>query len=133
MAVEVRWDDEQHTVLRVVLQDWGWDDLANGATIAARERMLDEAARPVSMLVIMRDTPRNLLGMLPQMAQSPGFTHPKVKQVIVVADTSIVKMATEIFKRVYGPESRRMRVAASISEAYQMIADAQTDKALPDD
>ena len=128
MAVEVRWDDEQHTILRVVLQNWGWDDLANGEAVEARMRMVDEAPSPVTMLVILRDTPRNLLGMLPHMAQSPGFSHPNVRRVIVVADTSVIRMATEVFKRVYGPASRRMRVVSSVSEAYQIIGAAQPDE-----
>jgi hypothetical protein len=43
MAVEVSWDDEQHTILKIVLQDWGWDDLAHDEAIEARQRMLDAA------------------------------------------------------------------------------------------
>ena len=128
MAVEVSWDDEQHTILRVVLFHWGWDDLANDQAVEARMRMFDEARSPVTMLIILRDTPRNLLGMLPHMAHSPGFSHPNVRQVIVVADTSMIRMAAEVFKRVYGPESRRMRVAASLNEAYQVIGAAQPDE-----
>jgi hypothetical protein len=80
------------------------------------------------MLVIMRDTPRNLLGMLPHMSQSPGFSHPHVKQVIVVAHKGTIQIATDVFKRVYGQASRRMRVAGSVEEAYRIIAAGQTEQ-----
>jgi len=133
MAVEVCWDDAQHTIVRVVLRDWGWDELADVEAANARLRLLDDVEHPVTMLVILHDTPRNLLGMLPRLAQSAAFNHPKIRQVIVVADSNIVKMAAEIFKRIYGHESRRMRLVATLSEAYQLAASAQTDTAAPED
>lgn len=128
MAVEVSWDDAEHTILKVVLQDWGWDDVAQDEAIEARMRMFDAAPHPVTMLIIMRDTPRNLLGMLPHMSQSPGFSHPNVKQVIVVADQGAIRIATDVFKRVYGQASKRMRVVSSLQEAYRIIAAGQPDQ-----
>jgi len=128
MAVEISWDDAQHTILRVVLQDWGWDDLAHDEAIEARRRMLDAAPQPVTMLIILRDTPRNLLGMLPHMSQSPGFSHPNVQRVIIVADQNIIKVAADVFRRVYGQASRRMLVVGSLAEAYQVIAAGQPEQ-----
>src|SRR5690349_7151457 len=127
MAIEVSWDDPRRTVLKVELWDWGWDDVARGDAIDERRRMLDAAPEPVTMVVVIRNAPKNLLGMLPQLSQSPGFSHPNVKQVIIVADSGIVKIATDVFKRVYGQASRRMRLAGSMHEAYQMIAETQPD------
>lgn len=126
MAVEVSWDDDEHTILRVVLHDWGWEDIANDEAIGARKKLFDAAPRPVTMIILLRDAPKNLLGMLPHMSQSPGFSHPKVRQVIVVADSSIIKIAAEIFQRVYGKASQRLRVAGSLHEAYSIIRAGQT-------
>jgi hypothetical protein len=127
MAIEVSWDDPRHTILKVELWDWGWEDIARDEAIEERRRMLDASPEPATMVVVIRDAPRNLLGMLPQLSQSPAFSHPNVRQVIIVTASGIIKNAADVFGRVYGMASRRMHVVSSMSEAYQLIAETQQD------
>lgn len=127
VPIEVTWDDPDHTILRVELSDWGWDDIANEEAVEARRIFFEASPKPVSMLIVMRDAPCNLLGMLPHVAQSPGFSHPKVRLVVIVADKSIIKVASDIFQRVYGQASRRMRVVGSLDEAYRVIGERPAD------
>jgi hypothetical protein len=131
VPIEATWGDSDHTVLKVELWDWGWDDIASGEVVEARRAIFEASPRPVTMLFVMRDAPRNLLGMLPHVAQSPGFSHPNMKQVVIVADKSIIRVASDIFQRVFGQASRRMRVVSSLDKANRVIAERPQDNDQP--
>jgi hypothetical protein len=118
MGIQVTWDNEEHTILRWVV-DWPlvWEEYK----VATDEsyQMYDTVDHQVCVIFDIRnmtEVPGNTLARFPRISSD---THPKVDYMVVVGAGGFAQRIGKIFTAVYG----RMDFASTIEDARAMIAE----------
>ena len=121
MGIQVAWDNEEHTILRWMVDGpLVWEDYK--AATDESYQMYDTVDHQVCVIFDiqkMKEVPGNTLARLPRISAD---THPRVDYMVVVGAGSFTQRIGKIFAAVYG----QMDFASSLEEAHIMIAERQT-------
>ncbi len=104
MPVDIAWDNDEHTVLRVTYRE----PLASEEILDMMDRCLpylDAADGPLIGINDMRQVthiPPDTLAIYPRIARHPARSHPQFGQVIVVINVRFVEVIVALFGKVYG-------------------------------
>ncbi len=105
MAINVKWEDEQRTVIRIAFQrGWTWDDL-NKAIVQA-DQMIISVPHEVHLLIDIRNAgglPRDFMTRAGDIF-AQGDARPNEGQKVVVGASWLIRSAYNGFRAVYGSQ-----------------------------
>jgi hypothetical protein len=129
MPIQAVWDNEEHTVIRYVIEGhWTWDEM--NAAVATSNAWLDAADRKIDFIHDMRQSEGIPGGALTQLKRYIGKEHPNTgRSVVIGAQKSIANsvgrglldMVQKIYKRDWG-----FMFAASLEEARQRLSESRS-------
>lgn len=121
MGVQMRWDNEDRTVMRHVFGNyWDWQDLFD--VINQTRALLDIHHRKVDLIVDLSNTrwvpPSPTLHFRYLM---DFLTHPYVGRVVIVSTSQFVEEFGNICIKVSGKIADRVQFVSTLTEAYQVL------------
>ena len=110
MPIQAVWDDEQHTVIRYVIEGhWTWDEM--NAAVAVSNAWLDEANRKIDFIHDMSRSEGIPNGALTQLKRYIGKEHPNTGRSVVIGPQKsvtnsvargLLDMIQKLYKRDWG-------------------------------
>jgi hypothetical protein len=122
MGIEVKWDDEEKTIIRHTYSgQFTWDELE--AVNHELKAMLDSVDHRVDFIGDIENVkiPRDALSNYPKMASSPVFTHPNAGLAVMLGTSRFAETMLGLFGKVFYQTSRIV-TASTPEEAYEIIA-----------
>jgi hypothetical protein len=129
MPIQAVWDNEEHTVIRYVIEGhWTWDEM--NAAVATSNAWLDAVDRKIDFIHDMSRSEGIPGGALTQLKRYIGKEHPNTgRSVVIGAQKSLANsvaralldMVQKLYKRDWG-----FMFAASLEEARQRLYETQS-------
>jgi hypothetical protein len=127
MGVEVRWANPEKTaILFVYVHPWSWDDLYVAREM--RDFMMDEVDHPVTVIIDLsasKQLPPNVFAGIKKMWEKK---HAKSARIILVGTSPLIRSASEVFMRITPGMSSRVRMVATLDDAYSVLSQSHTNQ-----
>jgi hypothetical protein len=124
MPINVRWDNEQQSILRVTyIGHWTADEQLDA--LDAAHAMLDSVAHQVAVIIDLsgtRTVPKNLFAILPDIARSAYFTHPNTGCAMLVGANQLIITFSEIMVKAFPYSGERLCYARTMEDAYATLS-----------
>lgn len=125
MAVEVKWLDTEQTVLVYTFSDpWTWDDYYE--TTAQGRAMLQGVDHVVVTIIDMSGSRALPPGALTHLRRVSTDRRPNPGPIILVGLNRFVRAMSDMLSRIYPLAAQRVRIVATLDEAYAVLAERQT-------
>jgi hypothetical protein len=131
MTVNIMWDNDAHTVVRMeFIERWTWDEVQQAMT--KHTRMLNETTRIVAGIIDLSESIGTPPLILTQMRGIMQTRHPRTGMIVFVGANDIVMTFWKLFLQAYGLLVRapRYAYAKSVQEARDILK-AQSAPASP--
>lgn len=121
MAIEIVWDNDNQTIIRVTFpEQWTWDDFLEVDTITAK--MVDSVNHKVCFLADLRQTKRIPTGLKLDIAnQVLDFRHENSDLLIIVGMNKMIRALLNITLMALSRIRTQIKIVETIDEAYECI------------
>jgi hypothetical protein len=131
MTIEVRWDDEQQSIIRWTFpKQWAWDEFYSA--LQGSRAMVRQQSHIVDVIVDMTMSelfPRHLLTQSQVTMQTSSLN---VGIIVVIGWNPILRTTFNSFQRLYrssfNPSAREMYIVGMEGKAYQLINDSRAKR-----
>jgi hypothetical protein len=120
MGIHVEWDNQTHTTIRQIFdQYWTWDDFYGAKQHV--DTMIDAVHQPVGIIL---DMPANVV-MAPN-ALSHGkhyidTEHPNLYLIVIVSPNQVLRMLYNLFGKVYPIATHHVRMVSNLDAARELL------------
>lgn len=125
MVVSVKWDNEEHTIIRVVYYT-EWTKAQQIEANRLGQTLLDEVEHSVNTIVDFRQLqcmPPDFFSIAPEIVHSAFFIHPNADKVIVVGAAKLLKHLSSVIAKVYKQTQGKFVHVDSLETAYNVLAE----------
>ncbi len=124
MTVNVTWFNEEKTLIHYDFEGrWTWEDLYKAIDDALA--LLNSVTHRVDIFLDTSNSvsvPNLNVAGLRRVASAPTATHPNTGIFVMVGLKSFIRIAFDIFARIYPRAIRQYRIAISIEDAINIVA-----------
>lgn len=122
MPIQFQWDDEEHTIFRLIYENhWNWEEFERAVQAAAqaigivnrRVDVIDDHSQSLRLPSGTLAAWRLIRARLPQ----------EVMLVVVVSQEPLIESMHRVFINVYPAQAKRFLMTSTLEEAYQIIQD----------
>jgi hypothetical protein len=126
MGVAVEWDDDQQTIIRMILSGhWTLAEFTSANTKTVL--MVRTVRHPVYVISDLRTTEHIPLGIFWKLREISGQRPRNWGGGIVISDNGFAASLVDMFAQVYMPNERRLFVVRTNDEAYAAIEKLKTE------
>jgi hypothetical protein len=131
MPIQAVWDNEDHTIIRYVIEGhWTWDEM--NAAVAVSNAWLDRANRKIDFIHDMSQSEGIPSGALTQLKRYIGKEHPNTGRTVVIGakksvTNSVAKGLLDMVHKLYRRDWGFM-FADSLEEARQRLRVTQVSE-----
>jgi hypothetical protein len=121
MGIHVKWDNQTHTTIRQIFdQYWTWDDFY-GAKLRV-DAMIDTVHQPVGLIL---DMPANVV--MPTNALSHGkqyidTEHPNLYLIVIVSTNQVLQTLYNLFGKVYPIATHHVCMVSNMDAAREILS-----------
>jgi hypothetical protein len=123
MSIDVRWDDEERTIIHFTYEGaFTWDELA--AVHREMGEMMDGVNRQVDVITEFANAviPDGALTNFPRVVRLTFLLDPRIRLMVVVGADRFACALVELFGRLYGVVDK-LKLTATLEEACEIIAE----------
>lgn len=124
MPIEVKWDNEEKTVLCFEYKGvWEWDDVF--PVIEKGDKMIDEVDHPVGIVFDMTESAGVPKGVFSQTKRANRNIHKHVKYRVTVGANRFIEILVSSYQKIYGAMGGESTTAfaSTREEAHTLIAE----------
>jgi hypothetical protein len=119
MNVEIRWENEERTVIRYTYSgDWNWEQFYTVLETRLQEDKLDSRA---TVLVDFRGITKFPSDMILHLKRAAALAGETQVLVVVIANSASLITLYNLFVRVYSQIGKRFRLVRNDEEAYALL------------